>query len=131
MKRFTLIRASGRYSSSTSVVAAELTAPMPHVIVTGRFGSLQGRHDELQRFEGRDESFKRAFNIWTTDSAFATAVFDPLMTEWMLSLGRTYAFEVNGARAFACGGSRRPRDVDGLIDACSGFVQRLPAPDGW
>ena len=128
VKRFLLFKSSGRYSITMPVVSADLSTSMPRMIVTREFGPLHGRHPDLQRFEGGEGPFRQTFDVWTSNPAFAAATLAPPTTDWMLSLKGVYGFEVSGDHALAYGGSGRPRDIDKLIEACIGFVQRLPSP---
>lgn len=79
---------------------------------------------DLREVGSGSVAFDRVFGV-RGDAAFARALVDDRMREWLLGLGEDRAFELNG-RLAACYAARVSDDVMPVLLALGGFLDRIP-----
>ena len=72
------------------------------------------------------EAFNRAFAVRCRDRAFASALVDPRMMEWLLSLGHRWGFETDDRWILGYRDQVRPWEVESVLETVETFIQRIP-----
>ena len=72
------------------------------------------------------EAFNRAFAVRCHDRAFASALVDPRMMEWLLSLGHRWGFEIDDRWILGYRDQVRPWEVESVLETVETFIQRIP-----
>ena len=115
-------RALSPQSRRYSLAIADLGMALPSIpIRPERLG------DRLRRdlaFEWED--FNRAFEVRCEDRAFAFALLDARMMEWMMGTGDRYSFEVKGDKVLVSCRLLAPARMSALLDVATGFCERVP-----
>jgi hypothetical protein len=72
------------------------------------------------------EAFNRAFVVRCHDRAFASAVVDPRMMEWLESLGHRWGFEIDGRWVLGYRDQVQPWEIESVLETVETFIQRIP-----
>jgi hypothetical protein len=72
------------------------------------------------------EAFNRAFAVRCHDRAFASAVVDPRMMEWLQSLGHRWSFEIDGRWILGYRDQVRPWEIEAVLETVETFIRRIP-----
>lgn len=114
-------------SHDYSIVAVTTQAVLPHLQVTpeGMFGRWVGRLTGSD-IELESEQFNRAFTVRCEDRKFATDFLHPRMMEYLLTLPRMGWDLRNGTLMFASPGQHSIPQVDGMLVAIDGILDRVP-----
>jgi hypothetical protein len=109
-------------SRRSSLAIADLGMALPSITIRPeRLG------DRLRRdlaFEWED--FNRAFEVRCEDRAFAFALLDARMMEWMMATGDRYSFEIKGDKVLVSCRLLSPARIPALLDVATGFCGRVP-----
>ncbi|HEX6131244.1 MAG TPA: hypothetical protein VF044_05905 [Actinomycetota bacterium] len=76
--------------------------------------------------EFESEAFNRAWNVRSDDAAFAHALLDARMIEWLLAEGSSCAFEVVGDRVLVSSARLDPAAIPSLLATAKAFRERIP-----
>jgi hypothetical protein len=120
----------GRNSKSYrhfSVVVADISAYLPHVIVT-RENVFTRVADYLsfRDIEFESEEFNRSFQVKADDRAFAFKLIDARVMNWMMSTDGRFAFEVSGPNLLVYSRRVRPSELVPLFGTAKEFHDRIP-----
>ena len=126
--------ANGHSSTSTyrfSCGLAEVAAECPHLTL-GREGVLDrlSRHLGFHDIEFESEEFNREFQVRCDDRRFASALIDPRMMEWLLSISEACQFEVSGPLILSYTHRLRPTEFELLLPVLTGFREHVPTVIG-
>jgi len=80
----------------------------------------------LKDIQFESDEFNRAFNVKSSDPAFANAFVDARMMTWLLSADRGYAFEVVGNRMLVAGPRVDPLSLVPLLGTLKAFRDQVP-----
>jgi hypothetical protein len=72
------------------------------------------------------ESFNRAFEVRCHDRAFASALVDPRMMEWLLSLGHRWSFEIEGRWILGARDQVQPWEIEQVLGTVETFIGKIP-----
>lgn len=72
------------------------------------------------------EAFNRAFAVRCHDRAFASALVDPRMMEWLQSLGHRWSFEIDGRWILGYRDQVRPWEIEAVLETVETFICRIP-----
>ena len=72
------------------------------------------------------EAFNRAFAVRCQDRAFASALVDPRMMEWLQSLGHRWGFEIDGRWVLGYRDQVQPWEIESVLETVETFIQRIP-----
>jgi hypothetical protein len=72
------------------------------------------------------EAFDRAFAVRCHDRAFASAVVDPRMMEWLLSLDPPWGFEIDGRWILGYRDQVQPWEIEVVLETVESFIRRIP-----
>ncbi|HEX5627053.1 MAG TPA: hypothetical protein VFY08_03445 [Actinomycetota bacterium] len=72
------------------------------------------------------EAFNRAFVVRCHDRAFASAVVDPRMMEWLESLGHRWGFEIDGRWVLGYRDQVQPWEIESVLETVETFIRRIP-----
>jgi hypothetical protein len=72
------------------------------------------------------EAFNRAFAVRCHDRAFASALVDPRMMEWLQSLGHRWGFEVDGRWILGYRDQVRPWEIESVLETVETFIHKIP-----
>jgi hypothetical protein len=75
------------------------------------------------------EAFNRAFAVRCHDRAFASAVVDPRMMEWLQSLGHRWSFEIDGRWILGYRDQVRPWEIESVLETVETFIDTIPRGD--
>jgi hypothetical protein len=118
---------SSRTYSYFSVVVADLTCSVPHLII-GRETLMTKLADHLgfRDIEFESEQFNRAFRVASGDREFAFRLIDARMMQWLLGAGTEFGFEVLGPNLLVSSKRRTPAELPPLFEAAVGFNAHIP-----
>ncbi len=80
----------------------------------------------LDPLDPAPEGFEGAYDVRTTDRAFADALLQEDLRRWIIETEGDVAFEVSG-RMLLCYAPHRRRDTFALLEVATGFGRRIPA----
>lgn len=72
------------------------------------------------------EVFNRAFAVRCHDRAFASALVDPRMMEWLLSLDPRWSFEIDGTWILGYRDQVQPWEIEVVLETVGSFIRRIP-----
>jgi hypothetical protein len=72
------------------------------------------------------EAFNRAFHVTAADAAFASAVIDARMIEWLMSLDPPYGFQIAGGQLLAFTERVDPWRTEEVLGVAGGFLAQVP-----
>jgi len=72
------------------------------------------------------EAFNRAFEVRCHDRAFASALVDPRMMEWLQSLGHRWGFEIDGRWILGYRDQVRPWEIESVLETVETFIHKIP-----
>ena len=72
------------------------------------------------------EVFNRAFAVRCHDRAFASALVDPRMMEWLLSLDPRWSFEIDGRWILGYRDQVQPWEIEVVLETVESFISRIP-----
>jgi hypothetical protein len=72
------------------------------------------------------EAFNRAFAVRCHDRAFASALVDPRMMEWLQSLGHRWSFEIDGRWILGYRDQVLPWEIEAVLETIETFIRRIP-----
>jgi len=72
------------------------------------------------------EAFDRAFVVRCHDRAFAAALVDPRMMEWLLSLDPPWGFEIDGRWILGYRDQVQPWEIEVVLETVESFIRRIP-----
>jgi hypothetical protein len=72
------------------------------------------------------EAFNRAFAVRCHDRAFASALVDPRMMEWLQSLGDRWGFEIDGRWILGYRDQVRPWEIESVLETVETFIETIP-----
>ena len=72
------------------------------------------------------ESFNRAFAVRCHDRAFASALVDPRMMEWLQSLGHRWSFEIDARWILGYRDQVQPWEIELVLETVATFIQKIP-----
>jgi hypothetical protein len=72
------------------------------------------------------EIFNRAFAVRCHDRAFASALVDPRMMEWLLSLDPRWSFEIDGRWILGYRDQVQPWEIEVVLETVESFISRIP-----
>jgi len=72
------------------------------------------------------EAFNRAFAVRCHDRAFASALVDPRMMEWLLSLGHGWSFEIDGRWILGYRDQVQPWEIGSVLETVATFIRKVP-----
>ena len=72
------------------------------------------------------ERFDRAFEVRCGDRAFASALIDARMMEWLLELAAPSGFEIGGGWILAYRDQVQPWETRGVLELVAAFIDRIP-----
>ena len=72
------------------------------------------------------EAFNRAFAVRCHDRAFASALVDPRMMEWLQSLGHRWSFEIDGRWILGYRDQVLPWEIEAVLETVETFIRRIP-----
>ena len=72
------------------------------------------------------EAFNRAFTVRCHDRAFASALVDPRMMEWLQSLGHRWSFEIDGRWILGYRDQVLPWEIEAVLETVETFIRRIP-----
>lgn len=96
-------------------------AVRPETLVTATGDQLA-----LSGIEFESEMFNRAFDVRSDDPAFASALIDARMMEWLLDHSPRPGFEISGRWILAYRDQVQPWQVDSVLAMLESFVDRIP-----
>jgi len=77
--------------------------------------------------EFESERFNRTFRVRCADRAFANALIDARMMEWLLGLPDGWGFEIAGPWILGYRDQPKPREIESVIGTLASFVERIPS----
>jgi len=80
----------------------------------------------LDSLDPAPEGFEGAYDVRTTDRAFADALLQDDLRRWIIETEDDVGFEVSG-RMLLCYTPHRRRDAFALLEVATGFGHRIPA----
>ena len=92
----------------------------PETVATRLFGVA------LPDIQFESDRFNRAFAVRCEDRAFATALLDARMMEWLLALGHRWSFEIQARRILAYRDQVQPWEIEGVLQTLETFVEKIP-----
>jgi hypothetical protein len=109
------------------VVVADLALTVPHVSVQKEnlFTRLAD-HVGLRDVDFESEQFNREFNVKGSDKEFIFKLIDARMTQWLLSTGGEFGFEIERSNLLACCKRRRPSELIPLLGTSKFFNDHIP-----
>jgi hypothetical protein len=72
------------------------------------------------------EAFNRSFAVRCHDRAFASALVDPRMMEWLLSLGHRWGFEIDDRWILGYRDQVPPWEIESVLEIVETFIHRIP-----
>jgi hypothetical protein len=96
-------------------------AVRPETLVTATGDQLA-----LPGIEFESEMFNRAFDVRSDDAAFASALIDARMMEWLLDHAPRPGFEISGRWILGYRDQVQPWQVDSVLSMLESFVDRIP-----
>jgi len=72
------------------------------------------------------EVFNRAFAVRCHDRAFASALVDPRMMEWLLLLDPRWSFEIDGRWILGYRDQVQPWEIEVVLETVESFISRIP-----
>jgi hypothetical protein len=72
------------------------------------------------------EAFNRAFAVRCQDRAFASALVDSRMMEWLQSLGHRWSFEIDGPWILGYRDQVRPWEIESVLETVEMFIRTIP-----
>jgi hypothetical protein len=96
-------------------------AVRPETLVTAT-----GDQVALPGIEFESEMFNRAFDVRSDDPAFASALIDARMMEWLLDHAPRPGFEISGRWILGYRDQVQPWQVDSVLSMLESFVDRIP-----
>lgn len=72
------------------------------------------------------EAFNRAYAVRCHERAFASALVDPRMMEWLQSLGHRWSFEIDGRWILGYRDQVRPWEIELVLETVETFIQKIP-----
>jgi len=96
-------------------------AVRPETLVTATGDQLA-----LPGIEFESEVFNRAFDVRSDDPAFASALIDARMMEWLLDHSPRPGFEISGRWILGYRDQVQPWQVDSVLSMLESFVDRIP-----
>ncbi len=96
-------------------------AVRPETLVTATGDQLA-----LPGIEFESEMFNRAFDVRSDDPAFASALIDARMMEWLLDHAPRPGFEISGGWILGYRDQVQPWQVDSVLSMLESFVDRIP-----
>jgi hypothetical protein len=88
--------------------------------------SAVGDELALPGIEFESETFNRAFDVRSDDPAFASALIDARMMEWLLDHAPRPGFEISGRWILGYRDQVQPWQVDSVLAMLESFVDRIP-----
>jgi len=108
-----------------AVISIEANCP-PVVIEPKTFFTPAADLGPLDPLDPAPEGFEGAYDVRTTDRAFADALLQEDLRRWIIETEDDVAFEVS-SRMLLCYTPLRRRDTFALLEVATGFGQRIPA----
>ncbi len=96
-------------------------AVRPETLVTAAGDQLA-----LPGIEFESEMFNRAFDVRSDDAAFASALIDARMMEWLLEHAPRPGFEISGGWILGYRDQVQPWQLDSVLAMLESFVDRIP-----
>jgi hypothetical protein len=113
--------------ASFACALTRLDADLPAVVVEpGTFVTRIERAPTAPPVEIDDARFTAAFHVWSEDPAFARALLDQDLRDWLGSLDPRWGVEVHGRIAMVYGPRPDRPDVVSILEALKDFVGRVP-----
>ena len=110
-----------------SCVIAPVGATCPHLVLEPEiFFPLLGGPVGLAEIAFEDAPFARVFRVGCDDEAFARALIDGPMGDWLAGLGEGWGFEVSGALIMVYGPGSAHADLLSVLEPLREFLDRVP-----
>lgn len=110
-----------------SGVIIPLDVDCEHLILTREgLRSSVARAASVRDIQFEHDAFNRGFHVQCPNKAFATALLDARMIDWLTKLGDTWCFEVHGRMLLVYAVAMPANRFPDLVKAALGFRQRIP-----
>ncbi len=118
---------SSRSYERFSILLTTIDAALPHVRI-GHENLLSRLIDKLgfDDIQFESEQFNRRFRVLADDRQFAYKLVDARMIEWLLNVGGSHCYEVNGQWVLVHSKRLPPNELTALLHAGKEFIEQVP-----